>query len=155
MSSSRNREHLAKVHQAQDFIESHLNEPFTLDAIAEAAGFSPHHFYRMFSSVTGETLYQFTLRLRLERAAGQLRQDPIQSVTAIALDSGFSSSATFARTFRNHHGLGASDWRAGGTKDFWDRLVKGRSRRPQELQNGEQGWQRTVERRSVHWAGRK
>ena len=42
------------------------------------ACFSPFHFHRIFTACVGETLYQFILRLRLERAANQLLQDPRQ-----------------------------------------------------------------------------
>ncbi len=107
-------EYLARIHRAQDFIELNLGTPLTLESVAAVACFSPFHFHRVFSAVTGETLYQFILRIRLERAAGQLLRDPSKSVTAVALDCGFSSSATFARAFRAAYGMSASDWRSGG-----------------------------------------
>jgi AraC family transcriptional regulator len=107
-------EYLARIHRAQDYIEQNLNEPLSLDDVAAAARFSPYHFHRVFSAVTGETLYQFILRLRLEKAAGKLVQNPDQSITEIALDAGFSSSATFARAFRAYYGRSASDFRTCG-----------------------------------------
>jgi AraC family transcriptional regulator len=107
-------EYLARIHRAQDYIERNLSAPLSLEDVSAAARFSPFHFHRVFSAVTGETLYQFISRLRLEKAACKLCQNPEQSITEIALDSGFSSSATFARAFRAHYGRSASDFRTTG-----------------------------------------
>jgi len=61
--------------------------------------------------VTGESLYQFILRLRVERAATQLCQNFDVPVSQIALDLGFSSASTFARAFQAQFGVSASDFR--------------------------------------------
>jgi AraC family transcriptional regulator len=126
MTTQHRNEYLRRIHRAQDFIEQHLAEDLPLEAIAEAANFSPYHFHRVFSSVVGETLYQFILRLRLERAASQLLQMPDKSVTAVALDWGFSSSATFARAFKAKYDMSASEWRSGGSVGVVDPSMTGR-----------------------------
>jgi len=110
-------EYLARIHRVTDHIERHLDERLTLEDLARVACFSPFHFHRVFTAITGEPLYQFILRLRLERAANQLRQNPRKSVTAIALDCGFGSSGAFARAFRAGFGTSATAWRAGESKD--------------------------------------
>lgn len=112
MNEQARREYLARIHRAQDYIERNLAGPLALEDVARAACFSPYHFHRIFGAVTGETLHQFVLRLRLERAAAQLDQLPAKDITAVALDCGFSSSATFARAFRAAYGASASGWRA-------------------------------------------
>ena len=114
MSEQHRREYLARIHRAQDFIERNLGSELTLEAIASQACFSPYHFHRIFSAMTGETLYRFILRLRLERAASMLCGMPERSVTEIALDSGFGSSSAFARAFRNEYGVSASEFRKNG-----------------------------------------
>lgn len=105
------KEFFARIHRAQDFIEENLSGPLVLEEIARAASFSPFHFHRLYTAITGETLYQFIQRIRLERAASALRWNPAVSVTAIAIDHGFSSSAVFARAFRAYFGVSASDYR--------------------------------------------
>jgi AraC family transcriptional regulator len=110
-------EYLGRIHRVTDHIERHLGEPLALEELARVACFSPYHFHRVFTACVGETLYQFILRLRLERAANQLLQSPGKSVTAVAFDCGFGSSAAFARAFRAGFGTSASAWRAGGSKD--------------------------------------
>lgn len=114
MSTESRNEYAARIHRAQDFIERNLGGDLALEDIAAVAHFSPFHFHRLYSALTGETLYRFILRLRLERAASRLLQMPDEAVTTVALDCGFSSSATFARAFRDHFGMSAGDYRRGG-----------------------------------------
>ena len=103
----------ARINRAIDFVEAHLAEPLTLAEVATAAWFSPFHFHRLFRSLVGETLSDFVQRLRVERAAGQLRAHPRRSVTRIALECGYTSPAAFARAFCAAYGMSASQWRRG------------------------------------------
>ena len=108
------REYLARIHRAQDFIERHLAEPILLEEVARAANFSVFHFHRLYSALTGEPLYQYIQRVRLERAASSLRTRPGASITSIALDHGFGSPATFARAFKAYFGISACQFRRDG-----------------------------------------
>src|SRR5262249_15619072 len=91
--------------------------------LARVAAFSPFHFHRIFRAITGETLFAFIQRLRLERAALALIHHRDQSVLAVALDHGFSSAAGVARAFKTHFGMSATDWRAGGA-ERWSKRSK-------------------------------
>jgi AraC family transcriptional regulator len=71
----------------------------TLDAIAARAGWSPFHLHRAFRAMVGETPKQYTLRLRLERAAARLITSD-DAVLDIALATGFNSHEVFTRAFR-------------------------------------------------------
>jgi AraC family transcriptional regulator len=101
------------------YIEEHLHEPLPLETLADEACFSPFHFHRIFTAILGETPAAWIARLRVERAANMLIQDRSQSITSIALACGFSSSAVFARAFRERFGCTASEWRLneGDTKN--------------------------------------
>ncbi len=90
-------EYLARLNRVLDHIDAHLDQPLPLAELARVANFSPFHFHRVFGALVGESLRQYVLRLRVERAASQLVANPRKTVTAIALDCGFSGSATFAR----------------------------------------------------------
>lgn len=105
------KEYFARIHRAQDYIEENLSGSLLLDEIARAANFSPFHFHRLYTAITGETLFQFIQRIRLERAASALCRNSEESITAIAIDQGFSSSAVFARAFRAYFGVSASAYR--------------------------------------------
>lgn len=58
-----------------------------------ASGFSKYHFHRIFGSIMNETLYGYSVRQKLERAAGCLLFAPHKTITEIALDLGFNDPA--------------------------------------------------------------
>jgi AraC family transcriptional regulator len=107
-------EYTARVNRVIDYIEANIDQELSLPVLAAVAGFSPFHFHRIFSSLIGETLNDFIQRLRVEKAAGMLVQNPKISITGIALECGFSGASTFARAFRETYGMKASEWRSGG-----------------------------------------
>jgi AraC family transcriptional regulator len=97
-------EYLARINRAIDLIVQDLAQPWSLEAVAAAAGVSPFHFHRVFKAAMGETLAQFVKRLRLERALYLMTHAPRRPLTEVALDCGFSSSSDFSRSFRQHFG---------------------------------------------------
>ena len=100
-----NPEYLDRVNRAIDHITRDLRQPLKLEDVARVACFSPHHFHRIFRSLVGETLHAFVKRVRLERAVYLLSHRPQDSLTAIALACGFSSSSDFSRSFRARYGV--------------------------------------------------
>jgi len=111
-------DYIARINRVQDYIETNLDKELTLDELARVANFSQFHFHRIFSAMTGETLYQFISRVRLVKAANQLSVNPKKSMTEIALDCGFSSSAVFSRSFRSMFDMSPSEWREGGGSKY-------------------------------------
>ena len=57
------------VNQAIDYILRHMEEDVTLDDVAEYCHFSKYYFSRLFKEQTGESVYAFIRRLRLEQSA--------------------------------------------------------------------------------------
>ncbi len=107
----------ARIERVLAFINEHLAEELGLEQLAGVALFSPFHFHRIFTGVGGETPHDFIRRLRLEKAANMLLKNPGLSITDIAMACGFSSPATFARSFKAHFGRAAGRYRveaAGG-----------------------------------------
>lgn len=107
-------EYEKRVNRVIDHVRDHLAEELSLAALARVAAFSPFHFHRVFRATTGETLFGFIQRQRIEKAAGALLLPGRPSILAMALDHGFASPATFARAFRAYFGMSATEWRAGG-----------------------------------------
>jgi AraC family transcriptional regulator len=108
-----NSEYTQRIDRVIDYLRRNLDRPVKLDELAGVACFSEFHFHRIFSAVSGETLNSFTNRLRLEKAARLLRYSG-RSLTDIALDCGFSSSAAFSRAFRSGYDTSPSQFRKSG-----------------------------------------
>jgi AraC family transcriptional regulator len=105
------QEYAERIRAVLNYIDTHLAEEMSVETLAGVACFSVFHFHRLFTAMMGESLSAYIRRLRLEWAANNLEAYREMSVTEIALNCGFSSSATFARAFKQHFGLSASAWR--------------------------------------------
>jgi AraC family transcriptional regulator len=104
----------SRLNRVIDYIERNLDQSLSLEELADIANFSRYHFHRVFGAMVGETLSRFVLRMRVERAAAMLLVNPKSSITEIAIDCGFSSSATFARSFKDAFGMSGTQWRQQG-----------------------------------------
>lgn len=92
------------------YLEANFDQPLNLEEVALQAHLSPYHFHRIFKAVVGETLGDFMRRLKMEKSASVLFYHK-RSITEVALDFGFSSSQAFAKAFKQHFGLTASQVR--------------------------------------------
>src|SRR3984885_4067349 len=108
-----NSEYAQRIDRVIDYLRGNLDRQVKLKELARVACLSEFHFHRIFGAVAGETLNNFTNRLRLEKAARLLRFSG-QSLTDIALECGFSSSATFSRAFRFGYNTTPSQFRKTG-----------------------------------------
>lgn len=117
-SKAQRDEYVSRINRVLDYVEKNLEKSLSLKELAAVAFFSPFHFHRTFRAITGETLNQFINRVRIERAATHLLTSRTKPITEIAMDCGFSGSATFARAFQNTYGMSASEWRDGGYERF-------------------------------------
>lgn len=102
-----------RIDKVTGHIRAHLAEPLSLHVLAELAGFSPFHFYRLFAAFVGETLGEYVRRLRLQRAY-QLLLLTRRTVTDIALESGYETPAAFTRAFQQAFHLSPSALRRQG-----------------------------------------
>jgi AraC family transcriptional regulator len=94
------------------YIADHLDEPLALERLAAVACFSPFHFHRIYSAITGETVADTVRRGRLQRATAQLIGSD-QPLATIARTAGYGSTAAFARAFAAAHGLPPGAFRKG------------------------------------------
>ncbi len=99
-----------RINTVINYARENLDTDLSLETLARVANFSPLHFHRVFKALTTETINEMVVRLRLERAAALLRATPHLSITEAAFDCGFTSVATFSRSFKKHFGLAASAW---------------------------------------------
>tara|TARA_R110002049_G_scaffold70018_1_gene181183 strand:+ start:1049 stop:2062 length:1014 start_codon:yes stop_codon:yes gene_type:complete len=107
------KQYKQRILKAIKFIEENLNGSLSLDSVATHSHFSPFHFHRVFRGVMNETLNDYIARRRLEVAINKLVTKSELSITTIAFESGFSSSANFAKSVKQHFGHSPSQIRKG------------------------------------------
>lgn len=112
--NDQNTRYQERINWVIDYVNNNLNEPLSLDELAKIACFSSYHFHRIFMAITGETVNNFTNRLRVEKAARLLKFSK-RSASYIALECGFSSPSTFSRSFKQYFGSTPNEYRKKGT----------------------------------------
>ncbi|WP_275288415.1 GlxA family transcriptional regulator [Halomonas elongata] len=98
------------LHRAIALMETHLEAPLGIQALADELGFSWRRLERLFARHLGQTPLHFYQERRLAHAH-QLLIDTRHSIMDIALASGFASASSFTRAFRRRYGLTPSQLR--------------------------------------------
>jgi AraC-like DNA-binding protein len=97
----------ALAHRICEYVQSHLDEKISLEALASMAGLSAHHFARAFRQTVGMPPHGYLLQRRLERVEHLLRDTQLP-LSQIALTVGFSDQSHLARHFRKLTGIAPS-----------------------------------------------
>jgi len=97
------------LNQLKDILHSGAID-YNLDTLASILDIHPVHLSRAVPKYLATTLGEYVRQLRLKKALGQLL-DHRKSLTAIALDSGFSDQSHFTRTFKRYFGQTPSQFR--------------------------------------------
>jgi len=103
------------IAKAMAAIGRSLAEPPQVPELAKIAGMSVSGFAHRFKEAAGVPPLQYSLRLRLERAASLLRCAHATPVKALAASLGFEDSFYFSRLFRKRYGLSPAAWRRGNS----------------------------------------
>lgn len=104
------------VNRAIDYILQHVDEELTLEDVAEYCHFSKFYFSRLFREQTGESVYAFIRRTRLEQSAFRLKTEKDRPVTQIGADYGYSPS-NYSSAFRLHYHKSPVDFRRSSGRD--------------------------------------
>ena len=92
------------------WMQGHLRQNLSAEALAERACLSPRHFTRRFKDVFGTTPATFVEDLRLREARERLTL-PNQTIDSVAYSVGFHSADAFRRAFERRYGLQPSSYR--------------------------------------------
>ena len=93
------------------YIETHLDEPLTLDELSRQANLSPFHLQRTFKKLVGVSPRKYAEAQRMKRLKLQLKNG--DTVTASIYEAGYRS---ISRLYANNHlGMTPGDYRRGGS----------------------------------------
>jgi len=94
----------ARMRELMAWIQGHLTQDLSVDALAQRAHMSPRNFARAFAAQAHCTPARFVAQVRAQHAAALLRQTDWPQ-EKIAARSGFGSVDTMIRAMQQHLGL--------------------------------------------------
>lgn len=94
----------------KNYIDNHLHENLTLDALAEQAHFSKTYFVYRFKSLYGVTPIKYINHLRYQRATALLMNTDF-SISEISARVGFRTPHYFSTFFKNYSGVSPTIFR--------------------------------------------
>lgn len=92
-------------------LPARIDEPWTVDTMAEHCGLKRSRFTTLCLQLTNRTPAQHLIYCRIAQAARLLRERPDTPITEIAHACGFSSSQHFATAFHTQKKLTPTQWR--------------------------------------------
>ena len=87
-----------------EWIRINLHRDFTLETISRHFHYNSEYFSRIFHKYTGQTLTQYLIEKRMEKARDFLLNTRL-SVKEVAWSVGFTDEKHFMKSFKNHEGL--------------------------------------------------
>ncbi|MBO0993242.1 AraC family transcriptional regulator [Bacillus sp. SD088] len=106
-------EHVQKV---ADFIRTHYAKPLRVASLSNMAGYSNHHFTRLFRKTYGMTPHQYLEKIRFERSKFLLEEEKNLLVSEVATRVGMEENY-FIRLFKKKYGMTPGAYRAAYERD--------------------------------------
>ena len=100
------------IQQSLDYIEENLQTEITATELADTAGFSLFHYYRLFQQATGLPVMQYILRRRLLHGVYAMKQGSTKIDAALSF--GFDTYAGFYKAFCREFGSAPSEFLRSG-----------------------------------------
>ena len=116
-------DYFKRIYEVMDYVEQNLDKNLSLEDLSKMAFYSPFHFHRIFTVVTGETLNAFVIRKRIERIATELLTGKALPLNELADRYGFNASTSFSRSFKKFYGMSPTEFKAKG-KDKYSKICK-------------------------------
>jgi YesN/AraC family two-component response regulator len=105
MRDSVNHKQAEVIFKLKTYIDEHLHEELSLNVLSEVASLAPAYISTLFGEVMNESFTEYVTRIRLEKAAGLLREDEKLSVTEIAALVGYRNLQYFHVKFKARFGI--------------------------------------------------
>nr|WP_245363790.1 response regulator [Cohnella thailandensis] len=98
------------VNQIQRFLQTHLSEDVSLQAIADHVYMHPTHVSKVFKKETGENISEYVLRLRMDKAVFLLKESKYKIYEVAGL-LGYKNPTYFIKVFKDHFGVTPQEFR--------------------------------------------
>lgn len=99
-----------RIRVVMDYLNSHLDEQFSLESLSEMVGICKSSLRRLFKEQSGKTVGEYVVELRMSTAARQLLISD-KPISSIAYEVGYENPGYFTRIFRSYFGTSPYEYR--------------------------------------------
>ncbi len=96
-------------HKIIQYIDDHIKDEITITEIADMAGYSTHHIYKLFKVYSPYSIMEYIRRKKLYFAANEIYTG--RTLYDIALDYGYETPAGFYKAFKSIFGCSPSKYK--------------------------------------------
>ncbi|UQZ86794.1 putative response regulatory protein [Paenibacillus konkukensis] len=96
--------------EAKSYIDDHIAEEISLEAVAERVGLAPTYFSYFFKKMTNETFVQYRMRKRIEMAK-RLLELPHYKIVDVGMEIGYQNYPHFSKIFKKMTGISPTEYR--------------------------------------------
>ena len=100
----------SRLKEVLDYLQSNYNAPISNAEIAAKFGYHPNYLSNLFVKITGRSMHQYLISLRIAHAAELLETSQIP-VAQIATMCGFENSSKFSTMFKKEFGRTPTQYR--------------------------------------------
>lgn len=100
----------ARINNLIDYLQRHINQPLSLDALADSVAMSRRTLTRHFMKATGMSVAGWITAERLRRSQLLLESSNLP-VEAVAEQVGYLSAVTWRQQFKARFGVSPAEWR--------------------------------------------
>ncbi|WP_018932413.1 helix-turn-helix transcriptional regulator [Gracilibacillus lacisalsi] len=108
-------DHYEVIERALKYIEDNIEEPLSVESVADSFNMSKYYFHRLFSAMMGYSLNHYILTRRLNASLKLMQNDDL-SLTDIAYQLNFGTQSSFTRAFKRQYGITPSSLRGNDGK---------------------------------------
>ncbi len=98
------------IAHAKEFVQSHVEEPITLEQVVDHVHVSRFYFCKLFKKATGMTFTEYVARVRVEKAKALL-VDSSMRISEVVYAAGFGSIPRCNSVFKQHVGMPPTEYR--------------------------------------------
>lgn len=98
------------VVSAREYLRLHYREPLEIEVLARKAGLSPNYLRSVFKEITGKTILEYIIEIRLEKAA-ELLKNKSMKIKEISAAVGYDNVSYFGTLFQKKYGATPNEYR--------------------------------------------
>lgn len=106
------------------YLQENYQKKISLQQIADQINLSKSECARFFKKITGETIFEYLLKLRIEKSI-ELLENTDKTITEIAYETGFASQSYYDQRFRKMKGIAPLKYRKKSRSNMDDISLRG------------------------------